>query len=120
VKKEASVNLLTDSQEGRLTLRPADVLVYGRIREKHVCVYLIGVSPFLGLRVEDFTVGQSTLAPSKTVKHEKLCFDNQHIFILFAFDTFGFLAPEVVDLLKRVQNVMHNNVMSLSSMNVVF
>jgi len=54
------------------------------------------------------------------VKHEKTCFDNQHAFIPFAFDTFGFLAPEVVDLLHRVQKVVHSNVMSPRSMNVVF
>jgi hypothetical protein len=29
LKKEALVNFLTDPQEGRLTLRPMDVLVYG-------------------------------------------------------------------------------------------
>jgi len=44
---------------------------------------------------------------SKMVKYEKTCSDNQHAFIPFAFDTFGFLAPEVVDLLHRVQKVMH-------------
>ena len=49
-----------------------------------------------------------------------MCSDNQHAFIPFAFDTFGFLAPEVVDLLHRVQKVMHSNVMSPRSMNVVF
>jgi hypothetical protein len=37
------------------------------------------------------------------VKHEKACYDNQHAFIHFAFDTFGFLAPEAVDILERVQ-----------------
>jgi hypothetical protein len=50
-------------------------------------------------------------------KHEKACSDNQHAFIPFAFDTFGFLASEAIDLLHRVQKVMHSNVMS---MNVVF
>jgi len=30
-------------------------------------------------------------------------------FISFAFDTFGFLASDVVDLLYRVQKVMHSN-----------
>jgi hypothetical protein len=30
----------------------------------------------------------------------------------FAFVIFGFLASEAVDLLKRVQKVMHSNVMS--------
>jgi hypothetical protein len=76
----------------------------------------------VGLGVRPFTVGQSALkaALSKVAKHEKACSDNQHVFIPFAFDTFGFLAPEVVDLLHRVQKVMHNNVMSLMSMNVVF
>jgi hypothetical protein len=53
-------------------------------------------------------------------KHEKTCSDNQHVFILFAFDTFGFLAPEAVNLLKRVQKVMHSNVVSPRSINVVF
>jgi hypothetical protein len=53
-------------------------------------------------------------------KHEKMCSDNQHIFIPFTFDTFGFLAPEVVDLLKRVQTIMHNNIVSHRSLNVVF
>ncbi|PNX94523.1 ATPase family aaa domain-containing protein [Trifolium pratense] len=33
---------------------------------------------------------------------------------------FGFLAPEAVDLLGRVQKVMHSNIVSPRSMNVVF
>jgi hypothetical protein len=53
-------------------------------------------------------------------KHDKVFSDNQHAFIPFAFNTFGFLAPEAVDLLHRVQKVMHSNVMSPRSMNVVF
>jgi hypothetical protein len=76
----------------------------------------------VGLGVEDFTVGQTALkaASSKMVKHEKMCSDNQHVFISFAFDIFDFLAPEAVDLLKSIQKVMHGNVMSLRSMNAVF
>ena len=79
------------------------------------------VSPNVGLEVRAFTVGQAALkaASSKVAKHEKTCSDNQHALIPFAFDTFGFLAPEVVDLLHRVQKVMHRNVMSPRSMNVV-
>jgi hypothetical protein len=50
VKKEAPVNFLTDPREGRSTLRPADVLVYGWIGGKHACVDLTGVSPLVGLR----------------------------------------------------------------------
>ena len=67
-------------------------------------------------------MGQATLkaASGKVAKHEKACTDNQHTFIPFAFDTFGFLAPEAVELLKRVQRVMHSNVMSPRSMDVVF
>jgi hypothetical protein len=121
-KKEESVNFLTDPQEGRLTLRLADVLVYGWIGGKHACVDLSGVSPLLGLRTEDFIVGQaaSKVASNKVVKYEKACSDNQHGFISFAFDTFGFLAPYVVDLLQKVQKIMHNNVVSPRFMNVVF
>ncbi|GJT39547.1 FAR1-related sequence 5-like protein [Tanacetum coccineum] len=40
--------------------------------------------------------------------------------IPFAFDTFGFLASEAMELLSRVQRVMHNNVMTLRSTDVVF
>jgi len=54
------------------------------------------------------------------VKHEKTYSDNQHAFIPFAFDTFGFLASEIVDLLHRIQKVMHINVMPPMSINVVF
>ncbi|KAK2414652.1 hypothetical protein QL285_037222 [Trifolium repens] len=105
---QAPVNFLTDPQEGRSTLRPADVLVYGWVGGKHVCVDLTRVSPHVGLGVEDFIVGRVVLnaASSKMVKHEKACSDNQHIFIPFAFDTFGFLTPEAVDLIKRIQKAV--------------
>jgi hypothetical protein len=54
------------------------------------------------------------------IKHEKACSNNQHVFMSFAFDIFGFLALEAVDLLKIIQKFMHNNIMSLRSMNIVF
>jgi hypothetical protein len=38
----------------------------------------------------------------------------------FAFSIFGFLAPDAVTILKRVQKVMHNNVVSPRSLDVVF
>jgi hypothetical protein len=38
----------------------------------------------------------------------------------FAFDTFGFPAPETVDLLKIIQRVMYNNVVTPRSIDVVF
>ena len=83
---------------------------------------LIGVSSLVRLRVGVFTVGQITFkdASSKVIKHDNACFDNQHIFISFAFDTFVFLAPKAVDILRKVQRVMYNNVMSPMFMNVVF
>ncbi|MCI35762.1 auxilin-like protein, partial [Trifolium medium] len=87
VKKEAPVNFLTDPQEGRSTLRSADVL-YGWVGGKHACVDLTGVSPLVRLRVGDFTVGRTALkaASSKMAKHDKACSDNQDVFIPFAFD----------------------------------
>ncbi|MCI28228.1 auxilin-like protein, partial [Trifolium medium] len=122
VKKETPVKFLTDPQEVRSTLRPADVLVYGWIGRKHACVDLIGVSPLVGLMTGDFIVGQATLkaASSKIAKHEKSYSDNQHAFIPFSFDTFGFLAPDAVDILKIVQRVMHNNIVSHRFMKLVF
>ncbi|KAL6520866.1 hypothetical protein OROGR_017435 [Orobanche gracilis] len=121
-KKEAPVNFLTDPLEGRSTLRPADILVSGWIEGKYACVDLTGVSPLVGLGNEDFTMGQAALqvASCKVIKHEKACIENQHVFIPFAFDTFGFLAPEAVDILNRVQRIMHSNVMTPKSMYVVF
>ncbi|GKA54963.1 putative reverse transcriptase domain-containing protein, partial [Tanacetum coccineum] len=103
-KKEALVNFLTDPLDGRSTLRPADVLVFGWVGGKHACVDLTGGFPLVGLSSRGFTAGQAALkAASGTVtKHKKACIENQHVFILFAFDTFGFLAPEAVELLSRV------------------
>ncbi|KAJ0793296.1 putative tetratricopeptide-like helical domain superfamily [Helianthus annuus] len=117
-KKETPVNFLTDPLEGRSTLRPADILVFGWVGGKHACVDLTGVSPLVGLGGSAFTVGQA--ASGKVTKHEKACLDNQHVFIPFAFDTFVFLTPEAVELLSRVQRAMHSNVMTPRSMDVVF
>jgi hypothetical protein len=68
------------------------------------------------------TVGQTIIkdVSSKVAKHEKACSNNQHALISFAFDTSGFLALEVIDLLHMVPRVMHINVMTPRSMNVVF
>ena len=77
-RKEASVNFLTDPAEGRSTLRPADVLVFGWEGGKHACVDLTGVSPLVGLRDSGFVAGQAVMrAESKKVeKHAKACEDN--------------------------------------------
>jgi hypothetical protein len=53
-------------------------------------------------------------------KHERAYSENQHVFILFAFDTFGFLEPEAVDVLKIVQRVMYSNVVSPRFQDVIF
>ncbi|GJU74926.1 hypothetical protein Tco_1266331 [Tanacetum coccineum] len=56
-KKEAPVNFLTDSSDGRSTLKPAGVLVFGWLGGKHACVDLTGVSPLVGLSSRGFTAG---------------------------------------------------------------
>jgi hypothetical protein len=96
--------------------------VYGWIGGKHACVDLTGVSPLVGLSTRDCIVGQAALkaASNKVGKHEKACSDNQRDFIPFSFDTFGFLAPDAVDLLQRVQKIMDNNVVSPRSMDIIF
>ncbi|RHN56102.1 hypothetical protein MtrunA17_Chr5g0425751 [Medicago truncatula] len=72
--------------------------------------------------VGPFIVGMAVLkvASSKVAKHEKAYSDDQHAFIPFVFYPFSFLAPEAINLLHRVQNVMYGNIMSPKSMNVVF
>ena len=89
------MNFLTDLAEGRSTLRPADVLVFGWERGKHACVDLTGVSPLVGLRDSGFVAGQAVAKAEKKKmeKDEQACDENQHAFIPFAFDTFGSLAP---------------------------
>lgn len=56
------------------------------------------------LKIKAFTVGPATLktASSQVAIHKKVFSDDQHDSILFTFDTLGFLALEVVGLLKRV------------------
>nr|GEX67555.1 auxilin-like protein [Tanacetum cinerariifolium] len=99
------VNFLTDPLDGRSTLRPTGVLIFRWVGGKHACVDLTRVSPLVGLSSRGFTVGQAALkdSPCKVTKHEKTCIKNQHVFVPFAFDTFGFLAPEAVELLNIVQ-----------------
>ena len=46
--------------------------------------------------------------------------ENQHVFIPFAFDIFGFLVSDVIELLNRVQQIMHNNLISPRSSDIVF
>ncbi|GJY39382.1 hypothetical protein Tco_0425746 [Tanacetum coccineum] len=48
---------LTHPLEGRSTLRPADILVFGWAGGKHACVDLTGVSPLVGLRDNGFVAG---------------------------------------------------------------
>jgi hypothetical protein len=48
-------------------------------------------------------------------KHEKAYSENQHVYISFAFDIFGFLTLEIVSLSQRVQKAMHCNVVSSRS-----
>ncbi|MFS7984110.1 hypothetical protein Hanom_Chr11g00982641 [Helianthus anomalus] len=100
---------------GRSTLRPADLLVFGWAGGKHACVDLTYVSPLVGLRENGFVAGLAARkAESKKVdKHAKACAENQHVFIPFAFDTFGFIAPEAINFLTRVQRVIHNNCSTL-------
>ncbi|KAF5193093.1 hypothetical protein FRX31_017319, partial [Thalictrum thalictroides] len=54
---EAPVNFLTDPNEGRSTLRPADILVYNWSEGNHACVDVIGASPMVGLGTGIFEVG---------------------------------------------------------------
>jgi len=95
MKKETHLNFSTNPLDRKSTLRLVDIMVYGWIGGKHACVDLTEVSPLVEIGVRAFAVGHATLkvASNKMIKHEKTCSDNQHAFISFAFDIFGFLAP---------------------------
>lgn len=86
MKKEAHVNFLIDSLDGRSTHMPADVMVYEWVREKHAFVNLTKVSPLVGLMVMVFSVEQAVLKvmSSRVVKRKKSCSNNQYTFIPFA------------------------------------
>ncbi|GJV30569.1 putative reverse transcriptase domain-containing protein [Tanacetum coccineum] len=77
-KNEAPVNFLTDPLEGRSTLRPVDILVFGWARGKNACMDLTGVSPLVGLMDNRFVAGQAALKAksSKVAKHEKAYLEN--------------------------------------------
>nr|GEX26858.1 putative reverse transcriptase domain-containing protein [Tanacetum cinerariifolium] len=121
-QERSPCELLTNPSDGRSTLKSANVLVFKWVEGKHACVDLTGVSPLVRLSGRGFTAGQDSLkvASCKVTKHKKSCIENQHVFIPFVFDTFGFLALEAVKLLSRVQRVMHSNVMTPRSTDVVF
>ncbi|MFS7994416.1 hypothetical protein Hanom_Chr12g01105851 [Helianthus anomalus] len=106
----------------RSTLRPADLPVFGWARGKHACVDLTEVSRLVGLRENGFVAGQAARkAESKKVdKHAKACAENQHLFVPFAFDTFGSLVPEAIQFLTRVQRVIHNNCSAPRGRDFVF
>jgi hypothetical protein len=63
-------------------------------------------------------VGYTTLkvALNKLVKREKTYYDNQRPFIPYMFYTFDFLVE--VDLLNRIQMVIHNHIITLRSMHL--
>ncbi|KAL8224346.1 hypothetical protein R6Q57_019821 [Mikania cordata] len=69
-----------------------------------------------------FVAGQAALKAEsgKAAKHEKACLENQHVFTPFAFDTFGFLAPEAVNFLNRVQKIMYSNITVPRTQKIVF
>ncbi|MFS7917653.1 putative exostosin [Helianthus anomalus] len=89
---------------------------------KHACVDLTGVSPLVGLRDHGFVAGQAITKSEagKVAKHEKACIENEHVFLPFAFDTFGALSPDAVRFLKRVQPVVSSNTAHVKGQNFVF
>ncbi|KAJ0789034.1 putative exostosin [Helianthus annuus] len=121
IKKEATVNFLTDPLEGRSTLRHADILVLGWEGGKHACVDLASASPLVGLRDHGFVAGQviTKAKAVKVAKHKKACIENQHVFVPFAFDTFSSLTPNAVRFLKQVQQVVSSNITHVKGHNFV-
>jgi len=120
VKKEVYVNFLTYTLDRRSTLRYADVMMYGWVGGKHACFYW-GFTTY-GIRCRAFygrTSSSKSCAKQNGQTWESVFWQSTFFYTIF-FDTSCFLAPEDVDLLHRFQKVMHSNVISYRSMNVVF
>ncbi|GJV08329.1 putative exostosin-like protein [Tanacetum coccineum] len=85
------------------------------------CFRLMSLAQFAA-RDNGFVAGQAVLKAesSKVAKHEKACLENQHVFIPFAFDTFGFLALEAEEFLNRVQRVVQSNFSTPKTQNFIF
>jgi hypothetical protein len=79
------------------------------------------ISPIcVGLEVEDFTEKSSKLLQIKWLNMRKYILKiNIYLYCLYLI-FFYFLVPEAINLLKWVRRVMHSNVMSHRSINVVF
>ncbi|KAL5708665.1 RNA helicase [Ranunculus cassubicifolius] len=121
-RKEAPVTFLTPPGENRVNLRPADVLIHNWVRGQHSCVDITGVSPMVGFGKGVFMVGDAATkaADAKLVKHGNACREAHHHFIPFAFDTFGFLDTEAVELLRRVQKVSMKDMSAAGAVDYVF
>ena len=100
---KAPVNFLSDLQDGRSTLgnRCFGVLVG---RRKNCMCEIDWCFPLMRLWTKTFIMRQTTLRGSsiKLSKRVKRCFYHQRTFIPIVFDTFNFLASNIVDLLKKV------------------
>jgi len=116
------MNFFPHPLDGRSTRKPTNIMMYEWVEEKHAYVYLTEVPLLEGLGTKALMVGQKTYKTAliKVVKHEKVCSHNQQVFIPFPFNTFGSQASEVVDLLHRVQKIIHSNIRSPKSINIVF
>lgn len=68
-----------------------------------------------------FTVEDTTLktASRKAVKYDEVYIKQSICYCIFTFDTFVFLTPEIMHFLQRIQSIVHINVASLKSMNIV-
>jgi len=67
-------------------------------------------------------VGQTILktASNKMIERKKSFSENQYVFIPFVFDIFCFIKQNVIDVLQKVQMIMHINVVFPRFMDVVF
>ncbi|KAF9592586.1 hypothetical protein IFM89_016037 [Coptis chinensis] len=125
VLAEAFYGKIVASLEREFEFSTRQKAVMGCLQSEHAKDFLLAIS-MEGLRQRlgncDFEVGEAAkrAATGKMEKHEEACRANQHCFIPFSFDTFGFLEQQSVELLKRLQKVMDSNVMTAGFNEFVF
>ncbi|KAL5713679.1 hypothetical protein ACHQM5_015733 [Ranunculus cassubicifolius] len=109
VQKEAPLGFL--STDGRVGLRPADILVYGWDRGKNVCIDVTGVSPLVGSEKGGFRHGIALdmAVKKKHIKHSEVCSKNGYGFLAFGFTTFGGVGTETLELVRRIGKVLEGH-----------
>lgn len=88
---------------------------------EHACIDLTKMSPLVGIRNNEFIASHlSRRNQAKLVNKKNASLENQHVFIHFAFDTFGFLVIEFAVFQNMVKRVVHSKFSASKTQSIDF